>query len=187
MDHSPDRDPNVVLRWLGRDSAGAAYHLAPLNLTWSSAGVEADLAVFEGVARRLSSDPELWSVLLKEPNWRFTLVGCVCLLVQGSREHFADLSWRLEQGSWVAPQLAVTMGLLNPELAGPALRELLEGGALEGQGRSMGAVRFVLERLEPSCPEPAHAAQGQEDALEGARVAQKLWDFWRGRLGPSSE
>lgn len=176
-----EKNPNLVLSWLGRDSAGASYHLVPLNLTWSAAGVEADLAVFAEVARKLAEDPELWSVVLRETNWRFTLVGCVCLLVSGNRDHWEDLVWRLEQGSFVSPQLLVTMGLLHPAETREALSRLLEESSLVETHKSYGAALVVQDRLNTDAAEPADRWL-EEDAAEGASVADEQWAFWKERV-----
>lgn len=176
-----EKNPNVVLGWLGRDSAGASYHLVPLNLTWSAAGVDADLAVFAGVAGRLASDPDLWSLLLRERNWRYTLVGCVCLLVSGNLEHWEDLCWRFEEGSWVSPQLLVTMGLLHPEQTRTWLSRWLDGDARDRTAKSYGAALVVRDRLEPDASSPADRRL-EGEAAEGASVAEEQWDFWSQRV-----
>jgi len=175
-----EKNPHEVLRWLGRDSAGAAYHLVPLNLTWSAAGADADLAVFAGVAQRLSGDPELWSTALREPNWRFTLVGCVCLLVSGNRDHWEDLVWRFKEGSFVSPQLLVTMGLLHPVETREALTRLMKPGGLVETSRQFGAAVVVRDRLDPEVTEPADRRL-EGDAAEGAAVAGDQWAFWSER------
>ncbi len=178
------KNPNEVLSWLGRDSAGASYHLAALNLTWSAAGAEEDLAAFAGVAQRLADDPELWSTLLRESNWRFTLVGCFCLMVSGNRNHWEDLAWRFDQGTWVAPQLAVTMGLLHPAETREALSRLVDGGGLPDATKGYGAALVVRGRLDPEITEPADRRL-EGDAAEGASVAEAQWAFWSERIRPS--
>lgn len=177
-----EKNPHVVLSWLGRDSAGASYHLVPLNLTWSAAGVDADLAVFAGVADRLAPDPQLWSLLLRERNWRYTLVGCVCLLVSGNLDHWEDLRWRFEQGSWISPQLLVTMGLLHPDQTREMLSQRLRGDALDQAAKSYGAALEVRDRLDPDASVPADR-QLEGDAAGGASVADEQWAFWCQRLG----
>lgn len=181
METTTENSPNVVLTWLGRDSAGASYHLVPLNLRWTAAGAEADLAVFARVAQRLAADPELWSLLLRETNWRFTLVGCVCLMVSGNRDHWEDLAWRFEQGSWVSPQLAVTMGLLHPAETRAALSRLLDEGVLPDTEKSYGAALVVRDRLDPNMTEPADRRL-EEEAAHGASVAEQQWAFWSERV-----
>jgi len=176
-----EKNPNVVLGWLGRDGVGASYHLVPLNLTWSAEGVEADLAVFAGVAERLAADHDLWSLLLREANWRYTLVGCVCLLVSGNRDHWEDLAWRFDEGTWVSPQVAVTMGLLHPAEARETLRRLVDGGAQSDTTKRHGAALVVLDRLCPDVAEPADRRL-EGDAAQGASVAGDQWAFWSERV-----
>jgi len=175
-----ENNPNEVLRWLGRDSAGASYHLAALNLTWSAAGAQADLAAFVEVAQRLADDPDLWSALVRETNWRFTLVGCVCLLVSSNRDHWEDLAWRLEQSTWISPQLTVTMGLLHSAQTLEMLSRLLDEGVLDNTSKGYGAALVVRARLDPELTEPADRRL-EGDAAEGASVAEAQWAFWSER------
>jgi hypothetical protein len=100
---------------------------------WSDAGVEHDLAVYRRVAERLSSDTAYWSAILRDINWRYSLVGCVCLLVSAHRGFFDELRFRFEAGSMVVPQLAVAMGLLHPVDARACFEMVLETPRLRGR------------------------------------------------------
>ena len=174
-----------VFDWLGTDVRGTPYHLHALNLMWSEAGVENDLAVYRRVGERLAGDAAYWSAIIRDVNWRYTLVGCVCLLVSRQRGFFDDLRFRFEMGSMVIPQLAVTLGLLHPVDARACFELTLETPRL----RDHPARRVSAERVLVSLG--ARAASGvtldgwsiadRDYALLADRVVQQHWDFWSAR------
>ncbi len=92
-------DRDRVFGWLGVDKQGTSYHLHPLNLVWNVDGVDHDLNVYKTIADRLAADPKYWAAIIREPNWRHTLVGCVCLLGTRRTEVFDDVCFRFEAGS----------------------------------------------------------------------------------------
>jgi hypothetical protein len=132
MSPAQPREPDDrVFDWLGTDARGVPYYLHPLNLVWTDAGVEHDLAVYRRVSALLAAEPEYWTQIIREVNWRFSLAGCACLLAARRRAFYQDLCFRFKAGSWVTPQIAITIGLLHPAparaffesvLADPALR-----------------------------------------------------------------
>ena len=114
-----------VLEWLGSASKGVPYYLCPLNLMWSADGVEHDLNVFRRVAEKLAAEPRYWAEIIRDASWRHSLAGCACLLASSRHEFFDELSFRFREGSWIAPQIAVTLGLLHASAARPFLESLL--------------------------------------------------------------
>ncbi len=100
----PAFDPNPV---------GVGWYLELLNL--SQRPTEAVRVVTQCVVT--STDPETEiEALWEELDWRFHLVAAVGLLALRDRLWAVDLLWRrLEQGSWVAPQLCATAALADPE------------------------------------------------------------------------
>src|SRR5262245_38701505 len=84
-----------VLESLGR-VGGVPCYLSPLNLVWGDQGPDETLARFRTLARDLDGRPEVWSALIRAANWRFTLVGCVCALVDGADRFCADLAYRFQ-------------------------------------------------------------------------------------------
>src|SRR5690348_10846300 len=71
------------------------------------------LANLGEVAARLRDRPEYWRQLIRARNWRPTLVGCSAILLVRDTRFFDDLLDRFRRGSWVAPQLAVALGLVH--------------------------------------------------------------------------
>src|SRR5688572_24296551 len=54
--------------------------------------------------------------LLAEPNWRPHLVAAVAAIVSGFDAETANLLWRrLDRGSWVTPQIAAALFLVDPD------------------------------------------------------------------------
>ena len=176
-----------VFDWLGIDKQGTSYHLHPLNLVWSEDGVDHDLKVYKDVADRLAADPQYWASIIRDPNWRYTLVGCVCLLVTRQTGHFEDLCFRFEAGSMVEPQLAVTLGLLNPERAAPFFQRVLSTLELRRHpSKAMSADRALVKLGVRHQPE---VVAEEWKGLEGddAKAAQSVfalaqhWEFWSER------
>lgn len=173
-----------VLGWLGLDRHDIPYYLHPLNLKWSEAGAAHDLARFRSVAERLQADPAYWSALLRDVNWRCTLVGCVCLLVRRSAGFFGDLAFRFRAGNMVTPQIAVTAGLLYPEDAAPFLTAFLEEPEAMHRPREFVSAEEVLARLGKRPAAPAARASrwpswlDADDALLAEQVVRRQWEFW---------
>src|SRR5262249_461244 len=64
--------------------------------------------------------------LLDDPRWRGQLVACHATVISGSDVDLDAALWRaIDGGSWVAPQLAVTSFLLDPEFEARAEQRLL--------------------------------------------------------------
>jgi hypothetical protein len=177
-------DHGRVFEWLGEDKQGTPYHLHPLNLVWSVDGADHDLRVYRGVADRLAAEPQYWSDIIRDPNWRFTLVGCVCLLVSGQIAHFEDLCFRYEAGSMVVPQLAVTLGLLHAERATPFFHRVLSIPQFRRHpSKSVSADRALMKLGVGNRPEVNTEEWKdfeKDDAMVAERVLEKHWAFWAG-------
>lgn len=64
-------------------------------------------------------------LLLEDSNWRPTLVACVsALFMEPTLEMTKRLWGRLDQGSWVAPQVAVVLFMIDPEFEAQARQRL---------------------------------------------------------------
>src|SRR5262249_22607858 len=96
----------------------------------------------------LGRQPEVWSALIRAVNWRFTLVGCVCALVEWADRFYADLAYRFQTGSWVSPQVAVTLGLLHPRSAVQLLSDFLEPPLAHQHPKALAAAQVVLGHLD---------------------------------------
>lgn len=175
-----------VFEWLGSDSKGVPYYLHPLNLVWSDEGFEHDLQVYRRVAGLLAADRVYWSQIIREANWRHSLVGCVCLLAAPRQDFFDDLCFRFRASSFIAPQIAITLGLLHRAQAPAFFTSVLEDAALRQKPKIAVGAHRVLLRLGV---QPAHEvslddwrAIDRDDAFVADAVVREHWNFWSGRV-----
>jgi len=175
-----------VFDWLDAESKSENYHLIPLNLVWSEAGVEHDLAVFRRVADRLAGESAYWAELIREPSWRHSLLGCTCLLVSRRHEFFDELCYRFRAGSFIAPQIAVALGLLHGSAARPFFESILDEPAMRRQPKQLVSAHRVLLRLGAN---PAHDISieawrdfERDDAMIAENIVAAHWDFWSERV-----
>lgn len=175
-----------VFDWLFAATAEASYHLRLLNLMWSNAGTEHDLAIFRGIAKRLNADIAYWSSLIRDVNWRCSLIGCVCLLTIQRQDFFDDLCFRFEMGSMIAPQLAVTIGLLHSAEAVVFFEKILATQSLLiTPTRRVSAERVLVylgARQSSEVTLDNWKIHERDDALLADQVVQQHWDFWQPRV-----
>lgn len=175
---------NKVLEWLGNDSKGGPYYLHPLNLVWSNEGVEHDLKLYRQVADKLAADHDYWAEIIRAASWRHSLVGCTCLLVSSRHDFLDDLYFRFREGSFIAPQIAVTLGLLHGSAARPFLESVLNDPALRSRPKQVVSAHRVLLRLGAQAKHEIsfEAWRDQDDAMVAEQVVAKHWEFWANRI-----
>ena len=177
-------DTNDILLWLGNDSRGVPLYLHPLNLTWSLEGAEHDLLNFQRVAARLQTDLAFWSAAIRDTDWRTTLAACTCLLVAREHRFPRDLCDTFERGSWVLPQVAVTLGILYPDEAHTFLETFLasERGY---SSKHIASAQSVLEclrgPLRTAVSLSRWSALDTDNATAARNVVQEHWGFWSSR------
>jgi hypothetical protein len=175
-----------IFDWLGLDAKRVPYYLHPLNLMWSDEGVEHDLEIFRRAANLLAADPPYWAEILRSASWRHCLAGCTCLLVSRRHEYYEELCSRFRAGSFVAPQIAVTLGLLHGTPARSFFLSALDEPAIRRSGKQAMSAYQILLRLG------AHPGQDlsvdswtvvdHDDALIAEQVANLHWSFWSSRV-----
>jgi len=113
-----EQRPDLHRRWPGfravfdSDPQGGAWYLHLLNL--SQRPTESVRVVAECVRTATSPAGEI-DALWQELDWRFHLVGAVGFLALSDRGGLVESLWRrIEQGSWVAPQLCACAALADP-------------------------------------------------------------------------
>jgi hypothetical protein len=175
-----------VFEWLGTDSKGVPYYLHPLNLVWSEAGVEHDMVLYRRVANQLAADPVYWAEIIRDASWRHSLAGCTCLLASRRSEFFDELCYRFRAGSFVAPQIAVTLGLLHRSSAPSFFKSFLDEPQLRSSPKQCISAHRVLLRLGK---QPTHeiSVEAWNDYEKGdAKLADEVvtahWDFWSNRI-----
>lgn len=116
-------------------------YLSLLHLGAYDAGVVERIGL---IARECEDLPGEMRELLSA-GWRPALVGCLALFGRCSEE-LLDLLWEaMDQGSWVAPQMAVTLWMLDPRFGELARRRLLEGCPPQREQRPITAEVHVIE------------------------------------------
>lgn len=175
-----------VFEWLGNDSKGVPYYLCPLNLTWSNEGVDHDLKIFRRVAEQLAAEPEYWAEIIRTVSWRHTLAGCACLLASSRHEFFDDLCFRFREGSWVTPQIAVTIGLLHGAAARSFFESVLGDSVMRNRRRQSVSALRILQRLGANPKDDIALDSGnaadQEEAMVTDEVVAEHWEFWSKRV-----
>jgi hypothetical protein len=175
-----------VFEWLGNDSKGVPYYLHPLNMVWSDTGVEHDLELYRRVADRLAGDATYWGEIIRDASWRHSLAGCTCLLASRHHEFFDELCYRFRSGSFVAPQIAVTLGLLHAAAARPFFESVLDEPALRRSPKPAVSAHRVLLRLgaKPRHDIAVDSWTGfeRDDAMVADEVVCEHWSFWSSRV-----
>ncbi len=183
-----DMPDSRVFEWLGVDSCGVGYYLNPLNLVWSDDGPEHDLQIFASVAKRLSEQPDHWSEIIRAASWRHTLVGCVCAMLVRPPDRFDDLIYRFEQGSFVSPQICITIGIVYPATTVDWLNVFLDnrqsGGEDFKQRMSAHCVLAKLGTRRSDLINPNDLESlARDDAAIARQVVERQWDFWSQHSG----
>src|ERR1051325_3878056 len=183
---APQMADRRVFDWLGLVAKGVPYYLHPLNLVWSDEGVDHDLQIYSRVAALLAADQIYWAELVRESSWRHSLAGCVCLLASRRHEFFHDLCYRFRAGSFVSPQIAVTLGLLHGSAARPFFELVLDEPASRCRPKEAVSAHRVLLRLGA---QPRHEIAidswrefDRDDAIVAEKVVNEHWDFWSTRV-----
>lgn len=171
-----------------QEKDGAGDYLRALNLYWIDGGSESDLNSFKVVAARLQQHREYWVHLLRRGSWRQRIVGCTCLLVTRQAGFFRDLCPSLEYGvDWLAPQIAVTMGVVYPSDAAAFMTDFLNRKSLtDTSSKTLVSIEQVASLLgirEPSECGSERWDDGYEasDALIAYSVVHNHWKFWTDR------
>lgn len=175
-----------VFEWLGNDSKGVPYYLHPLNLVWSDAGVEHDLELYRRVADQLAGDPAYWAEIIRDAAWRYSLAGCTCLLASRRHEFFDALCHRFRAGSFVAPQIAVALGLLHSSAARSFFESVLAEPKWRSRPKQAVSAHYALLRLG-ECPAHEISVDGwrsieHDDAMVADMVMAAHWNFWSARV-----
>jgi len=114
------------------------------------------------------------------------LVGCTCPLASRRHEFFDELWYRFRAGSFVAPQIAVTLGLLHGLSSRPFFESILDDPALRRSPKQAVSAHRALLRLgvQPSHDISIEAWRDfdHDDAMNADKVVTAHWDFWSKRV-----
>jgi hypothetical protein len=182
-----------IFDWLDVDGRYPRLYIKSLGLRWGNdEETQAIICRFQEVAARLQMEPDYWSDILRGRAWRDALIGCICVLVlpHPGQNHFDDLAFNFRQGNWVAPQIAVTMGIKYPDLARRFFAEYLaaicfEQLATEFPIKGIISAQCVLSKLGVSVEIAKFEASSElvkDDIQTATWVVEHYWEFWSTRL-----
>ena len=84
------------------------------------------LTMIAEIVRSVDDHPRYVNRLLDDRNWRGHLIAIAAVLVSAETARQVSLLWRcFDRGSWVAPQLAVSLYCSDPGFAAEAKRRIL--------------------------------------------------------------
>lgn len=181
MDSNFDHPDSKVFDWVGSDDTGRPYYLQPLNLSWGIGSyMELALKRFWEVAGRLQSEPCYWTEILRTQSWRHTLIGCVCVLITHHDSHFHDLAFNFEQGNWVSPQIAVTIGIVYPDIAREYFSTYLTSAEQEGNAKQLVSAQCILKQFGVTTNRVFQWATDRDklEALTAVKIVDLHWSFW---------
>lgn len=187
---------NKVFEWLGSDSDNVPNYLHLLNLYWKK-DVKEELKLFEDVARKLLDEPEYLRQMIRTNFWRHTLVACISVILFEAKEFCSDLKDSFNQSNFVAPQIAVALGLVCPDDAIDYLSEVVQNAkpipnaenfmrdsTIHTDPKRTVAAQTVLSKLKPKlAAKLAKSDVFQEhikhmDGEVGVSIAEHHWEFW---------
>jgi hypothetical protein len=106
-------------------------YLALLGL--HSADARAAVELVRNCCRKVPNPSSDICQLLTDSNWRPHLVAAVAVIVSGYQADAVKLLWgRLDSGSWVTPQIATALFLVDPDFAAQARIRLEAGCPVDG-------------------------------------------------------
>lgn len=122
--------------------------------------------------------------LLTHPDWRPHLVAAVALIISGHDTKTIEAAWRrVDTGSWITPQLAAALYLVDPDFAAEAQSRLeflcpldpseieklssvdrhITMGPASARQRSAKTASALLRLLETKQPAAAHNLRANDD------------------------
>jgi hypothetical protein len=172
-----------VFEWLGVDEKGVPYHLHLLQPEWSPDGKGADLIRFRELSIKLKSSPIIVRQLIRDDNWRPTLIGNAVAILLRATEFENDLMWRLSKPTWVAPQVAVGIAMLSNGSIETDLRQLLAIASEESSPKMIlsvyCALKFIGSKIANEFEETELfkrlKLKDQDDCI---RIAEANWSYW---------
>jgi hypothetical protein len=177
-----------ILENLGlKDEKIPLYHwyLPLLNLYWSEEGQETGIERLRKLAIGVKDSPNFIRELIRDKNWRPTVLGNAIVILLRAKEFQKDLIWRLENGSWVAPQIAVAIALLNDGLAENELNKIIESASKESNPKSIMSAYSSLKFLKSKSAEEFEKTElfevlKEKDSWNNSiRIAEEQWNFWK--------
>jgi hypothetical protein len=176
-------DSNRVFEWLG-NAGTVPYWLIPLNLVWSAEGAEVDLNHFRKVAAKLENEIDYWRDLFWCDGWREHLVATTCALSVGSKHFRHDIQETITRGSFVVPQLLVTLCLLHSDSARDWIATTAATAWPSERFKTYGAFEVICGHMRIPFTPPSQYRNPleSEEYSRGKEVATEHMDFWSPRI-----
>ena len=174
-----------VFAHLGLNSQGVPFYLHLLNLYWGEDGMDFAMKKYKSLATKLKDSPSIISDLIRDVNWRPTLVGNATVILLQAKQFQKDLIWRLENGSWVSPQIAVAIALLNDGFAEEELNRIIENASEESNPKTIMSAYSSMKFLENNIAEDFSKTKifevlKEKDSWDDSiTIAEEHWDFWK--------
>jgi hypothetical protein len=133
----------------------------------------------------LRDAPEFIRDLICDKNWRPTLMGLTVVILLRAVEYQSDMAWRLANGNWVAPQLAVAIALVDEGRGVDLVRGIVDTATKESNAKVVMSAYSALSFLKSPLAYKFEAsplfehlknADSYDDSL---RIAKRHWDFWK--------
>ena len=174
-----------VFEYLGLSSQGVPYHLHLLTLYWGEDGEELTMNKYRNLAIALKNSHAIISQLICDLNWRPTLIGNAVVILLRAKEFSKDLIWRLENGTWVAPQVAVGIALLDDGLVEKELQRIIENASETSNPKTIMSVYSALKFLESKITNEFQQTKlfevlKEKDSWDNSiKIAERHWEFWK--------
>ncbi len=167
------------------DSPMSSWYLPLLGLSIGSAESDELLTKYRKLATGVRESPEFVLDLLRDNNWRPTLMGLTVVILLRAVQYQEAMVWRLANGSWVAPQLAVAVALVDDGRGRDLVREIVETATEQSNPKVVMSAYSALSFMDsPIASEfkasPLFEHLKNADSHDGSLgVAKRHWDFWR--------
>lgn len=178
----PNSNVRKVFKELGTDENDVPLHLNLISLNFATEEV---IERIKNVALDLKKSPQVITELIRDANWRPTLVGNAFTILLREEKFQSDLIWRLENWSWVAPQIAVGIALIDKGSAEKELERILENASEDSNPKTIMSVYSSLKFLESNIAEKFEGNKlfnilKEKDYWDKSiDIAEKYWNFWK--------
>lgn len=181
------KSARILNRQLGLDQNGVPYYLHFLNLYFGENDSERENAIakLKDLANDLKEKPKTIKGLITSVNWRPTLVGNAIAILLRDSQFQKDLIWRLENGNWVSPQIAVGIALIANSLAEKELRRIIENASEESNAKTIMSAYSSLKCLGSEFAKEFEQTDlfgflKEKDSWDNSvSIAERHWEFWR--------
>lgn len=160
------------------------WYLPPLHPNFKGTEGQELLRNYHTLGHGLRRFPEFVQELVRGKNWRPTLIGVIVVILLRAVEYQADMAWRLANWSWVAPQLAVGIAIVDQGQGEYLVRGIVREATEESNPKVVMSAYTALSFMNsPIAAEfeasPLFEHLKKADAWgDSISIAKRHWDFW---------